>query len=39
MEYYKAGIATMAIIGACVLAWNDKEGWGWLLLLAFCVAI
>ena len=39
MEYYKAGLTVVAIIGACVLALYEKEGWGWMLFLAFCIAL
>lgn len=31
-------VALACVIGAVVLMMHDKDGWGWLLFIAFCFA-
>jgi hypothetical protein len=38
MKYYIWFLPiTICLIGASVLMWYQKEGWGWLLFVALCL--
>lgn len=38
MKYYIWFLPiTICLIGASVLMWYQKEGWGWLLFIALCL--